>query len=69
MIWVNFPLSSVLIHVLGRTGSIMRALNKILVSFARKNEVEASPVFPVPSTEDQSRHTVFFLMFLSIHHG
>jgi hypothetical protein len=36
----------------------MRALNKVLASFARKNEVEASPVFPVPSAEDQSRNTV-----------
>lgn len=52
--------ASPLLLILGRTGSIMRALNKILGSFARKNEVEPSPVFPVPAAEDLSRNTVCF---------
>eukprot|EP01127_Copromyxa_protea_P024518 TRINITY_DN9710_c0_g1_i1.p1 TRINITY_DN9710_c0_g1~~TRINITY_DN9710_c0_g1_i1.p1 ORF type:complete len:642 (+),score=89.81 TRINITY_DN9710_c0_g1_i1:180-2105(+) len=43
---------------LGRTGSIMRALNKVLASFCRKNEVKASPVFPVPASEEKSRNTL-----------
>lgn len=37
----------------------MRALNKIVESFARKNQVEAAPIFPIPTgDDDESRKVV-----------